>query len=71
MRPPCLPGEAHWWVLESPDGPTVVGRCRKCNASSEWSSAQPETDYRGVPKKRGRKSNAELRARAEAAAESA
>lgn len=36
MKPSCV----HHYVLESPRGPTVKGRCKKCGATRSYPSAE-------------------------------
>ena len=36
---------SHHWVIESPDGPTSVGRCKYCGAVKEFSNYLPYSSW--------------------------
>ena len=41
---------AHFWRIESPNGPSSVGVCTKCGASEEFANSMPGTGWdRGTP----------------------
>jgi hypothetical protein len=31
-----MPDCVHHWLLESPEGPSIAGKCRDCDATHEW-----------------------------------
>jgi hypothetical protein len=37
----------HYWVIESPQGPTSLGRCKFCGAVSEFSNYVPYPTWEG------------------------
>ena len=37
----------HYWVIESPQGPTSLGRCKLCGAVSEFSNYVPYPTWEG------------------------
>ncbi len=43
--PPCIPGMAHYWELDSPNGkPTVKGLCHHCCATEEFPASGKDMD---------------------------
>ena len=42
MTTPCR----HHWVIESPNGPTSHGRCRRCKAKRDFTNWSPKFDNR-------------------------
>jgi len=38
----------HHWLLPTPDGPTCIGRCKKCGEEREFSNSLPN-DFRTTP----------------------
>ena len=35
-KKPCLPGRAHWWIIEPPSGASSFGRCKYCKQRQEF-----------------------------------
>jgi hypothetical protein len=40
-------GCAHYWIIESPQGPVSKGVCRYCGAVSEFSNYMPYPSWEG------------------------
>ncbi|MBM3957260.1 MAG: hypothetical protein FJ313_04325 [Gemmatimonadetes bacterium] len=41
---------AHFWRIESPNGPMSIGVCAKCGAVQEFANSMPGTGWdRGTP----------------------
>ena len=36
-----LPSCQHWWIIATPNGPTLHGICRKCGEQREFPAAGP------------------------------
>ena len=36
---PCRNDQPHWWLVETPDGPTVKARCKRCHQWKVMSSS--------------------------------
>jgi hypothetical protein len=47
QRPAAKAGCTHYWVIESPKGPTSLGRCKICGAVSEFSNYVPYPTWEG------------------------
>ena len=46
-RPTTKAKCTHYWVIESPQGPTSLGRCKICGAVSEFSNYVPYPTWEG------------------------
>ena len=47
QRPVAKARCTHYWVIESPRGPTSLGRCKFCGAVSEFSNYVPYPTWEG------------------------
>ncbi len=47
QRPTAKASCTHYWVIESPQGPTSLGRCKFCGAVSEFSNYVPYPTWEG------------------------
>jgi len=47
QRPAAKAMCTHYWVIESPQGPTSLGRCKFCGAVSEFSNYVPYPTWEG------------------------
>ena len=45
----------HYWLLESPKGPTSEGRCRWCGATRTFSNVEPQASFYGHGRPQGKK----------------
>lgn len=41
--------EAHYWLIDSPDGPTSQGTCRHCGEKREFRNSTGGTDWNREP----------------------
>jgi len=48
QQKPAAKGECrHYWVIESPTGPTSIGVCKYCGAVNEFSNYVPYPSWEG------------------------
>jgi hypothetical protein len=47
QRPATKAKCTHYWVIESPQGPTSLGRCKFCGSVSEFSNYVPYPTWEG------------------------
>lgn len=60
----------HFWLIESPNGPTSVGTCRRCGAKSEFRNSMPGSGWdRESPQAKRARQQAKARAKAKAQAQ--
>lgn len=50
----CIEGYTHFWVIESPNGPTSQGTCKLCGNEREFrNSVDSSTWNKGIAKREG------------------
>lgn len=45
VAPPCLPGEAHHWIIETAHGKTSPGRCDNCHEVFDFHNSIEDNFY--------------------------
>ena len=44
---PCAKGHCHYWIIESPQGPTSIGICKFCSSIKEFDNYGPDFRWYG------------------------